>query len=380
MPDHSRSGDVTSLAIPDSSPFLKGPYQTTRMILGEDYGTQGLPQPILVNEADYTLLHWQCRLQLGLVQAWPPSHVKAAVYYPYHPRDHRVPTPNPLAIMRGPFPVLLYAHGFRDTYNACRVTSPIDLDFTSVDTMLTHVASYGFVCIAPDLSWLPEPLSNRDEYAEDGAFTRRAKVLVAYWLYLASHLNSALFAQQLDLSRVVFVGHSTGGAAATRAGRDLSLHTSFRSITYGLIAPVGNSTTSDVRNLVVLRGTLDTLQLGINPQNAYATAATPKTLVAIEGANHFGYTDLCDVNNTCKPYGINDPSGTISRADQQQTAASYLAALVRFYTLGDATAGPYLSGQQMVEGLETLGIQVQSEGIRMLVPPLGPTIGAPINP
>jgi hypothetical protein len=47
--------------------------------------------------------------------------------------------------------------------------------------------------------------------------------------------------------------------------------------------------------------------------------------------------------------------------------------LVRYYALGDATAGPYLSGEQMVEGVEALGVTVLSQGLRAIVlPPINP--------
>jgi len=173
--------------------------------------------------------------------------------------------------------------------------------------MLRHVASYGVICVAPNLSWAPPATENRArDYADNGAFEIRAKVLASYWLYFASELNARLFAPQVDLSHVIFVGHSTGGGAATQAGRNLSRLVSFRSIAYGLIAPISLSTAEDVRNLVVLGGTQDTFQ-GANPIDAYMTATLPKSLVTIPGANHFGYTDLCDDSNKCLPYGLTLP-------------------------------------------------------------------------
>jgi hypothetical protein len=73
------------------------------------------------------------------------------------------------------------------------------------------VASYGCVCIAPDLS----QLSKQDN--ELIAFERRAVVLVSCYAFLDS-INATLFANQLDLSRVVLVGHSTGAGAQRARG------------------------------------------------------------------------------------------------------------------------------------------------------------------
>ncbi len=127
-----------------------------------------------------------------------------------------MPTANPLSIASGPFPVLLYAHAFRDTRSVCKFTADPHRDFTSVDVMLSHVASYGCVCVAPDLSWLPGSDWPGDQ--EQGIFITRAQVLLESYLYLDS-LNTTLFAKQLDLTRVVLVGHSTGTGAAVYAGR-----------------------------------------------------------------------------------------------------------------------------------------------------------------
>src|SRR5439155_24938357 len=103
-------------------------------------------------------------------------------------------------------------------------------------------------------------------------------------------------------------------------------------------------------------------------QNANATGAfmaggKPKTLVMIPGANHFGYTDICPENNACSI--LLDENGTISREGQQQAAAAYLAALVRFFALGDETMRPFLAGERIIDGLDAFGVtglQVQADG------------------
>lgn len=363
-----------------SSPAAQGPYLTSRLIIGDGSGgITAMPNPYTLSQIpqrdfENPDFNTSCVNNQLIPNTDLPTHVLAAVYYPSGKisgiRDHRVPTPNPLNLLKGPYPLVLYAHGYRSPGTGCLVASPLNQDFTTVDTMMQHVASYGCVCVVPDLSWLPGGFPTTDPAYQD-AFQLRAAVLVAYYNYLAQ-LNAPLFAQQLDLSRVVLIGHSTGGGAATQAGHDLSAMVSLRSLAYGLIGPIPipGIASADLRNLLVLKGTNDTTQ-GANPQAAYAASGAPKTLVTIPGANHFGYTDLCDANNTCVPYGINDPQGAISRADQQLAGASYLAALVRYYALGDATARPYLTGKQM-EGLESLNIQVQSAGY-IPIPPIAPT-------
>lgn len=369
-----------STSTPKLSPATPGRYQTGKLFLGSDAGTAAMPNPFTLRQmpqwafADPTF-NTGCDIQTGkLVPLGElPRTVHAAVYYPFQEdvRDHRVPTPNPLGMSKGPYPVLLYAHGFRAP--SCSVASPINGDFTTVETMLRHVASWGCVCVAPDLSWLPGILFKNDPVVERDAFDLRAVVLADYLTYLADVLNTPLFAKQLDFSRVVLVGHSTGAGGATHAGGIIGGFGHHTSLSYGLIAPVAKPTSADAHNLLVLGGGQDTLQ-GADPQGAFTAGGTPKTLATIPGANHFGYTDLCDASNTCEPYGVIDPNGTISRAQQQLAGAAYLTALLCYYALGDATARPYLSGQQAVEGLESLSIQVQANGfVTRPTPPVVPT-------
>ena len=304
---------------------MAGQMHTGKVILGEDPGTTDI------------------------------SGVRAAIYYPYNERDHRVLGPNPLSISLGPFPVLLYAHAFRAV-----PSPPIDRDFTMVEAILRHIASYGFVCVAPDLSHIIE---------SPNMFEQRGLVLLNCYAALYS-LNPTLFASQLDLARLALVGHSRGGGGVTHGGR-MILEFAAPKLAYGLIAPeMGGDSGRDLHPLLVIGGGLD-IDQGARPDLAYAKGGNPKTLVMIPGANHYGYTDICPPNG-CNNIGLFDENGTITRDAQQKAAAYYLAAFVRHFVLGDPTTRPYLSGDQIVPGLENYvtGIQVQSSGFGVSVPPI----------
>jgi hypothetical protein len=165
------------------------------------------------------------------------------------------------------------------------------------------------------------------------------------------------------------IGHSHRAGSVVNAGRGLPFFQGPKPLAYGLIAPErGGDTETDINNVLVIGGTLDTMQAA-DPQTAFMGSATPKTLVKIPGANHFGYTDLVSPDNmavcSCADglIDLNDGNGTISRAAQQQTAAAFLAAMSRYYALGDFSMRDYLSGQRQIEGLNTTGIQVQSQGL-----------------
>jgi hypothetical protein len=319
---------------------MSGRFQVDQVILGEDF-------------------------EVGAT----PEGVCAAVYYPSlaRVRDHRASNvhdhrANPLHVDSGSFPVLLYAHAFR---NADSPSHPYTRDFTTVDAILSHVAAYGCVCVAPDLSQIPVGSQG------DPKFEERGWVIASYCAYLDS-LNATLFANQLDLSRIVLVGHSAGAGGATHAGRIISGFGNPKVRAYGLIAPeIGGDTHDDIHPLLVVGGTLD-IDEAASPFGAYSNGGKPKTLVMIPGANHFGYTDICPPDNSCNSIGIFDENGTISRDAQQQTAAAYLAALVRYFALGDAAARSFLAGEQIVpeaENFGVTGIQVESHGFdRPMVP------------
>jgi predicted dienelactone hydrolase len=369
-------------ATPNPSPAAPGPYQVGEVILGEDDvalydalsqfmtlgGDPGFPSNFLVDDnrcADGTLVGPQL-----------PPNIHAAVYYP-SAAGAGTPIPtlpiatissqsltaNPLSIAKGPFPVMLYAHAYRDPLgSACGGAHPSTRDFTSVGDMLRHVASYGCVVVVPDLSWIPGGFNPATfDYYKYG-IVLRAQVLMRYYDRLMS-LNGRLFAQQLDLSRLIMAGHSTGGPSAVEAARLLSFDFQFGSLSYGLLAPIPGVLYGAKSNLLVLKGGNDLLQ-GADPAAAYAGGGLPRTLVTIPGANHFGYSDICPENNHCAGV-ISDTNADIGRALQQLAGASYLAALVRYYARGDATTRPYLSGEKQVEGLVIPGasIQVQSQGL-----------------
>ena len=150
-----------------------------------------------------------------------------------------------------------------------------------------------------------------------------------------------------------------------QAGRALATDFALQSLSYGLIAPAPLFYYFiPSRNTVVFKGTLDTKQ-NATPEHSYAAAGPPKTLVTIPGANHFGYTDLCPPDNHAFDVGLYDNNGTIPRDAQQLAGAAYLAALVRYYALGDGTARDYLSGERKIDELDAAGapgIEVESQG------------------
>jgi hypothetical protein len=352
---------------PNPSPAVPGPYSVGKVILGECdiVAADALPQYFTLNGypgfPNYFLALGNHCADGTLVGPQLAQKILAAVYYP---QSYPGTQYNKLGITPGRFPVMLYAHGYRDPLGtACGGAHPSTRDFAGNDAMLRHVASYGCIVVVPDLSWIPGGFAkDSSDYYQYG-IALRADVLFAYFQRLTA-LNVPLFAQRLDLSRLVMAGHSTGGPAAVEAGRWLRGYAAFQSLSFGLLAPIPGVLYGAHSNLVVLGGTVDTLQ-GANPVAAYVGGGPPKSLVTIPGANHFGYTDLCPSNNHAADVGLYDQNAVIPRDAQQLVGAAYLAALVRYYATGDQTARPYLNGTKQIEELASAGvpgIQVISQG------------------
>jgi hypothetical protein len=347
-------------SFPETSPARPGPYQTDHLVLGGNILTAGMAQPLTPADIPIPVDRYNFACRDGAVVPIDiPARVRAVVHHPVR---------SGAGSGRGPFPVLLYAHGVRDLQFACQSRYPVHEDFTQVDTMLQHVASYGCVAVAPDLSWLAPDLPG--SVTVEQAFSIRARVLVAYFRYLQV-LDGPFFANRMDFSRVLLVGHSTGAGSSVEAGRLLLAELGVPPIAYGLIGPyyagrrpipgVG----PDLHNVLVMHGTRDAVS-GNDAAATFAASGTRKTLVTIPGANHFGYTNLCEFDDTCRAAFVADQAGTILRDGQQRAGSAYLAALLRYYALGDATARPYLTGEQVVGGLDTLGVtgvQVQQDGV-----------------
>ena len=336
------------------------PYEPGERLFGGSPVTPAMPQPF--QPGAYT----------NAFEGTPPTHVFATVYYPDLFNAHSS-VGNPLNIARGPFPILLYAHAYRGSFEASLGAHSAGFDYTSVAAMLRRVASCGCVCVVPDLSWLTD-----DGGSAPDAVNLRAIVLANYLTYLMS-VNDSVFAGQLDPSRIIVAGHSTGARGATHAARTIAGFDNHAVCACGLIAPEnGGDSGPDIHNLLVIGGTSDDQQ-GASPVVAYEAGGTPKTLVTIGGANHFGYTDICPADNTCGGINLFDEDGAITRQGQQQTAAAYLVALVRYYALHDDGGRLYLEGERIPEGLDQYGVtdvQVRSSGFGRLPITLSPVIEA----
>jgi dienelactone hydrolase len=225
----------------------------------------------------------------------------------------------------------------------------INQDFRQLSGILSQLARWGFVCIAPDLGWLAP--ADTDNY--------RAVLRDAGTYMLAENVRpGSLFRFQVQVTGIGIIGHSTSGLAAIFLATSNALPIA----AMGLIAPAAtsNADKSQITGFapnptLVFHGTKDDAGVGVGtaPLDIYSAAGPPKHLVTIDGANHFGYTDSLCLQG--------DPAATISQADQQKIAKAYLVAFFRRYLQGAMEESNYLSGARRIEDTENLPITVTAQ-------------------
>lgn len=354
---------------PDESPTYRGPFRVARAILGVTPSTNAMPLPDTFPNKDFTETQGVCGGAFQ-VSFSVPAQIQVSVYYPAVNGSDSPSVPIQVDPTSGKkYPIVLYAHAKR--MPVCPANFPqvkdaslfdIKQDFTHVGFLLSHLASHGCVVAAPDLSWLTG-IEDADDWGSISS--GRAQILVALYQYLLL-LNAALFFKRMDLSKLLLMGHSSGGAACLIARAHLIAAGAPVPVAMGLLAPATTNVVSGLAAqappILVLKGTNDYSQ-GANPDQVFQAAGAPKALVTVPGANHYGYTEICSADNTA--CAADDPPGTIPRVGQQLTGAAYLAALMRRFALNDTTVQPYLNGQRAMEvatwGVN--GVQVTQQGM-----------------
>ena len=323
----------------ERSPARLGRYRVERALLGAASGTTRLPVP---DEVPFSSQLLRCRA--GVSEVVRPESITAAVYYP---------------AAAGRFPLILYGHAKR-TRLYCPEHLPVGLDrsffdhtqdFMRAGRIHAHVASHGFVVVAPDFGWLMHMF-------EGGAWDAppslaRSRLLVALYEHLAG--NPSWFGGRIDPQRLALFGHSTGASACMSARQRLP-----HARLLGLLAPAAFDfaprTPSPPPLTLVIAGTKDTSQ-GVRPDLVYEHSPRPRAMVVLRGANHLGYTELCAANNrVCADL---DTPGDIARDAQQDTAAAYLAAAARLTLLGDEAMRPFIEAGHPVD--TRVRVEVRSE-------------------
>lgn len=181
----------------------------------------------------------------------------------------------------GPFPVVLFSHGFSG------------FPEQSAD-LVTHLASWGFVVVAPD--HVERSLSGQLGLAAKGVPKLEDPEVLSQSLdaaILQAGRSESPLDGLLDVKHVAVIGHSAGAAAAYREASAEPRIKAFISYSVALSAGTAGPPAVPAVPGMVLAGTDD----GVIPIGAsravYDAMAAPKYFVEIEGAGHLVFSDVC---------------------------------------------------------------------------------------
>ncbi len=207
----------------------------------------------------------------------------------------------PPASARGPFPVVLFSHG----YGGERLY---------YSTLLTGIASWGYVVVSADylergLAAQALKSTAKPTADQDSAVMRSS---LAATVQASSDTSSPLHGAA-NSTLVAAVGHSAGGQTAFDALAAPAVKTA---VGWAPIGPAGSPTSKPVM-LIGAEG--DTAVTPSYVKKTYAAFPGPKALVEISGEGHNTYTDICT--------GIRSGGGLISYAVANHFVSAKLAQL-----------------------------------------------------
>jgi predicted dienelactone hydrolase len=175
----------------------------------------------------------------------------------------------------GPFPVLLYSHGF--------ASSPL------VSANLeAGIASWGFVVAAPDHIERNTAALGRGNAGSDPARDVQTMSEALAGVVAAGEDDGPL-AGAVDATQVASAGHSAGGGTALNA---LRLPEVEATVTWAGVAPTDEPLPDEP--VLVLGSEADIAVTGDEQREVYEALAEPKRLVQLDGgAGHSTFLDLC---------------------------------------------------------------------------------------
>jgi len=245
-----------------------------------------------------------------LVEVWYPAAEAATGTVGYDVRDHvpeaiRVlliadipasytyPATRDTVAAPGPFPVVLFSHGF----SGIRVQSSF---------LTSHLASWGMVVVAPDhpsrlLTNVLVGAASGDGVDAVDDLLGALELIVAEGATPGSRLEG-----RVDADRIGIVGHSAGGGTTIAAALDPRID-GYVSLAAG--GPADGAEYPELPSLF-MAGALDAVvPPAERTQPAFAGAPSPSTYVELAATGHQGFTDFCTFGNGAGIIGIAEASG-----------------------------------------------------------------------
>jgi predicted dienelactone hydrolase len=215
-----------------------------------------------------------------------PENLKSVVpdeLNPKYPTDAYRDIP---ASADGPFPLVLFAHGF--------AAYPTEYQY-----LLTHLASWGMVVAAPDFDerGLLAALSGSTERADETAVMLATRDL----LQAESDEPVGLLSGKVDTSNTGTVGHSAGVSSAVGAAAESADVKTFVAMSGGRAPGASTDATgTTIADLpipakpgMVVTGGRDAVADLDRVRAFFDALDTPRRLVVVDEAGHNAFNDLC---------------------------------------------------------------------------------------
>ncbi len=177
----------------------------------------------------------------------------------------------------GPFPLVVFAHGFAGY--------PTEYQF-----LLSHLATWGFVVAGPDFSerGLLAAFTGGGERADETAVMLSTRDLMVG----LSEAGDGVLSGAIDAEMVGTIGHSAGVAAAIASVRIDEGFVGFIAMSGGGELGTGFGLPTDKPGMVLTGGEDQVAELE-RVRGLYDSMTGPRDLVVIDEAGHNSFTDLC---------------------------------------------------------------------------------------
>jgi dienelactone hydrolase len=226
------------------------------------------------------------------VRDYTPDEVKALLTADI-PATFTISAGQDAAPEPGPFPVVIYSHG----YSGINVGSSF---------LTSHLASWGHVVAAPQHP--ARDLAAATTFQLDREPQKSTDDVLATIEALRSMTNA-------DLETLVLVGHSAGGGTVLQAAEQSADVDAYVSMASGAFAADGETPVLPNKPSLFLGGKLDAVIEPGRTEAAHAAAPVPSRLWMIDKVGHNGFDDFCTFGNGAGIIGIAEASGLGSFID-----------------------------------------------------------------
>lgn len=184
----------------------------------------------------------------------------------------------------GPFPLVLFSHGFA-SYR------------TQSTSLTTHLASWGFVVISPD--YLERGL--RSVLGEPAASPRADTTIAEEAISLIRSENlsvGGLLEGRVDSTSVYPIGHSAGGGTSLRLLERADVHSVIPMASgYSMLSQLnGSLTLPEGKSIAWIGGVKDGIAAIADIRRGFDYTPGERKLIEISGAGHNNaFTDICEI-------------------------------------------------------------------------------------